>query len=527
MRRKHVLLIHPPVVRPCEPPPGLTRLAGSLKAADADCTLIDANIEGLRFLCAAPPKATDTWSRRAAGKIFLHLGQLRSAATYRNKERYRQAVFAVNRVLAMHGRTHGICLSLTDYQDPNLSPLSVQDLAKAFANPTQNIYFPYFSERLEDIVRTGTVDLAGFSLNYLSQAICTFAMIGYLKRLAPGLPVLLGGGLVTSWLRRAKGRSPFGRMVDQVVAGPGEGPLLERLHLVPHTGAPLPDFDHVAQLPYLSPGLVLPFSASSGCWWRRCAFCPEQAEKNPYRPLPLRQTVSQLKTLTARYTPTLIHLVDNALSPALLRRLAADPPGAPWYGFARFTRHLADTGFCNALRKAGCVLLQLGLESGSPKVLERFGKGIDLEIAGRALAALERAGIAVYAYLLFATPWESRVDAEMTLDFMQQHRATIRFLNLAVFNMPAMPGKRDTPTMSLRNTLSLYRPFSPPEGWQRRDVRQFLDKTFKRHPAVAPILRNDPPAFTSSHAPFFACPPDTLERDPAQQPASEAVELKR
>jgi len=34
-------------------------------------------------------------------------------------------------------------------------------------------------------------------------------------------------------------------------------------------------------------------------------------------------------------------------------------------------------------------------------------------------------------------------------------------------------------------------------------VRRFLDHEFRREPAVAAILRNDPPLFTSNHAPFF------------------------
>ncbi|MFA6054651.1 MAG: hypothetical protein WC769_04675 [Thermodesulfovibrionales bacterium] len=51
--------------------------------------------------------------------------------------------------------------------------------------------------------------------------------------------------------------------------------------------------------------------------------------------------------------------------------------------------------------------------------------------------------------------------------------------------------------------LSLYTDFIHPAGWDRKSVRQFLDNKFKRHPAVSAILKNDPPAFTSNHAPFF------------------------
>jgi hypothetical protein len=54
--------------------------------------------------------------------------------------------------------------------------------------------------------------------------------------------------------------------------------------------------------------------------------------------------------------------------------------------------------------------------------------------------------------------------------------------------------------------LSLYREFVHPLGWNRSAVRKYLDKRFKRHPAVAPILRRDPPFFTSNHAPFFLRP---------------------
>jgi hypothetical protein len=39
--------------------------------------------------------------------------------------------------------------------------------------------------------------------------------------------------------------------------------------------------------------------------------------------------------------------------------------------------------------------------------------------------------------------------------------------------------------------------------WQRHAVRNFLEKTFKKHPAVAPIIRRAPEFFTSNHVPFF------------------------
>ncbi len=68
-----------------------------------------------------------------------------------------------------------------------------------------------------------------------------------------------------------------------------------------------------------------------------------------------------------------------------MRAMTDHPPGVPWYGFVRITRHLADLDFCRALKRSGCVMLKLGLESGDQHVLDSLQKGVDLEEASRAL----------------------------------------------------------------------------------------------------------------------------------------------
>ena len=154
-------------------------------------------------------------------------------------------------------------------------------------------------------------------------------------------------------------------------------------------------------------------------------------------------------------------------------------------------------------------MLKLGLESGDQGVLDRLGKGIDLGTASRALESLGKAGIAVYCYLLFGTPAETETEARQTLEFVVRHREAIRFLNLALFNMPVAGDEAELYGTApfYEGDLSLYTAFRHPRGWDRKRVRSFLANEFTRHPAVAAILRNDPPVFTSNHAPFFAAPP--------------------
>lgn len=500
-----MLLIHPPLAKACEAPAGIASLAGALRGHGLTCTLVDANLEALLYLLDTPLTVGDTWSRRAGRGLTANLAALRGPALYRNPDRYRRAVADVNRLLELAGRDRQLALSLANYQDPVLSPLKSQDLLRAAGEFTASIFYPYFGPRLCQLLEEKAPSLIGFSLNYLSQALPTFAMIGFLKRYAPGLPVVLGGGLITSWLRSPTWVNPFAGLVDHLVAGPGEGPLLALLGHPTPAGHHPPDYEGLPLADYLSPGTILPYAASSGCYWRRCTFCPEQAEQNPYQPVPVSQVLADLSQLTARTTPSLIHFLDNAISPALMRGLSKEPPGVRWYGFSRIAPELTDVDFCRALQRSGCAMLKLGLESGDQGVLNATDKGIDLALVSRVLTALAQAGIATFVYLLFGTPAETLAEARRTMDFVVRHHAAIGFLNLAVFNMPIIGQEAKTLTTSTfsEGDLSLYTDFTHPLGWDRQAVRRFLDQEFKRQPAIDAILKRVPPLFTSNHAPFF------------------------
>ncbi len=496
-----MLLIFPPLAKACEPPAGIVRLAAHLKAHGLPCRLLDAHLEGQLWLLDQPSGATDTWSRRAFKGRERNIAALRDFATYQAPDRYRRAVSDLNRTLAISAAASGVVVGLADYQHKTLSPLRSSDLLIAAQQPERNPFFPYFNQRLPELLADiGTV---GFSLNYLSQALCTFAMIGYVRRQYPAVKIVVGGGLVTSWMQRPDWRNPFGTLIDHLICGPGEAPLVEFLGSSPTPNHHvIPDYSPLPLADYLSPGLILPYSAGSGCYWNRCSFCPERAEGNAYQPVPVATVLADLKCLTAQTAPRLIHLLDNAISPSLLRALAEHPPGVPWYGFARIDEQLGTSGFCHDLKKSGCTMLKLGLESGDQSVLDRMNKGISLELTSRVLTNLKDAGIAVYCYLLFGTPGETVVEARRTLDFVARHHEAITFLNMALFNMPLYGDEAaeygNQPFYE--GDLSLYTSFRHPGGWDRKLVRHFLESEFKRHPAIAPIIRNDPPQFSSNHA---------------------------
>jgi hypothetical protein len=541
-----MILIHPPVVKPCEPPAGIAKLCGALNHHRIKYSVLDANLEGLLSLLKTPPASSDTWTCRAFRHLSRHLTSLNGWNAYpgsrkfpgssredecahrlagmsphrdvdqelrplpvglhQDDGRYRRAIKDLSRLLEMTGRSSRVRLGLANYQHEELSPTRSTDLVRAAENPEDNPFYPYFKKRLTELLTSEQPSMVGLSLNYLSQALCAFAMIGFIRREWPGVKLVLGGGLVTSWMRRPHWQNPFNGLVDHLVAGPGEAPLLSLMGVTQSTDILYkPNYDSLPMRDYFAPGLILPYSSSSGCYWNRCSFCPERAEGNPYTAIPVEEVVSDLLRLVDRHKPVLIHLLDNAISPSLMKAISEHPPGVPWYGFARVTRHLTDLDFCLALKRSGCVMLKLGLESGDQAVLDDLQKGINLVEASSALKNLKKAGIATYIYLLFGTPPESLIEARRTLEFVVKHHDCIGFLNLAIFNMPIYgPEAQQIETKTFyEGDLSLYTSFDHPKGWSRPLIRQFLDKEFKRHPAMAPILRRDPPVFTSNHAPFF------------------------
>lgn len=470
--------------------------------------LLDANREGLLHLLRSPlpPENTrDTWTRRAFRNLEPNLRSIRDPFLYRHPDRYKRAVRDIGRVLARVSSPDKV-VSLANYEDRGLSPSKSSDLLTAAEHPELNPFYPYFHLRLESLFLSREPKVVGISLNYLSQALASLSIIGFIKQQFPGVKVILGGGLVTSWVKNPGWKNPFSGLVDHIVAGPGEYPLISLLGLdATETRTPRPDYSSLPQEGYLSPGFILPYSASTGCYWNRCAFCPEKAEGNPYLSVPAQQVTEDLSALVQATRPSLIHILDNAISPALLNSLSENPMGIPWYGFARVSPRLADPDFCMELKRSGCVMLKLGIESGDQRVLDALQKGISLETAATVLKNLRRAGIGTYVYLIFGTPAESERSAEKTLEFTVQHSGCIDFLNLAIFNMPVCevhPQNVETRSFS-EGDLSLYTDFVHPHGWDRRHVRLFLEKKFRRHPAAAGILNNEPPVFTSNHAPFF------------------------
>lgn len=514
-----MILVYPPVSRPSEPPAAFGRLSAYLSMRGIPHECIDGNSECFNEAVSSHAASDDTWTRRAFRRKDDALLRLQSMDGYSCFDSYVQDVSVLSRVVSKSGLfNERFTVSLADYQDEELSPYRSGDIRRAYREYEENPYFFWFSLRITNALNalsSAGEQWLGLSVSYLSQVLTAFSIIGFVKAGFPAVKIVLGGGLLRSWMDNEH--------FNAVCAETGVLPWYESgeefidTHVCPGGSLSLPsgkccvsgivpDVTFAGKNTYIAPGMIIPYSPTLGCSYRRCAFCSETFEGVAFSSPGNNAAYKGYIELSERYNPVCIHFCDHEMSPGLLRILAgSEAAGVPWYGFSRVIDDFLVPDFCARLARSGCRMLCLGIESGSQEVLDAMKKGIRIDSAGRALENLAAAGISTFCYFLFGTPWETCAAAKETAVFIQQHHDCITWANISIFNLPAKsPLSRRLETRPFScGDLSLYREFSHPFGWDRRTVRNFIDKELRADPCIRTVLQRTPPVFTSSHAVFF------------------------
>lgn len=80
----------------------------------------------------------------------------------------------------------------------------------------------------------------------------------------------------------------------------------------------------------------------------------------------------------------------------------------------------ADEDTVELMKKAGCSLVSIGIESGSQYMLDKMGKKITLDDIKNTVKLFKKKGIKVYAYYVLGLPWESEETAKETIEFSKK-----------------------------------------------------------------------------------------------------------
>ncbi len=208
---------------------------------------------------------------------------------------------------------------------------------------------------------------------------------------------------------------------------------------------------------YLFPHYLYPFLTLQGSWGcdHNCRYCPYVLGMGKPRRSRLPADVAdELAWLTREFPKPRYMLRDPAPAAdgdwfmALAREIHRRRVRAPWECESR-PEHL-NAELLRELRRAGCSVLKLGVESADGRLLQAWGRllpGWDpsryLEHTAKIIQTCRRLGIVCRAFVMIGLPGETEESLQKTVDFLKATRPALisvkRFMKYPGQDLPSLP----------------------------------------------------------------------------------------
>jgi radical SAM superfamily enzyme YgiQ (UPF0313 family) len=233
----------------------------------------------------------------------------------------------------------------------------------------------------------------------------------------------------------------YSRRDGQVVAGPVR-PLIEDLDTIPWPARELlpvrryvPDPGNFYRLPSSS------ILYSRGCPLC-CAFCSKAVFHDTVRYRRPEQVVEEMRACGRDFAVRDFRFVDEGPTihrkrmRALCEAILGGGLDVTWHCYSRVDTVNEDD--LRLMQRAGCYHVTYGIESGSPRTLERIDKRLDLDAARRIIATTRRLGLECKANFIIGFPWETHEDIDQTLRFVYDSSPDLATINV----FKPLPGSR-------------------------------------------------------------------------------------
>ncbi|OPL19055.1 MAG: hypothetical protein AVO35_12665 [Candidatus Aegiribacteria sp. MLS_C] len=488
------------MITPSEPPSGAFLLAAGLRARGIEAGFLDLSLAFFRHIFGSAP------SGRGMPDVASALRYLEENEAY-TPQGHRTASGTLNSAMGNFSRLFpGWRLTLMDASPPVPvhDPHGVAVLCEGGETPFKG----FWNEYLLPVLERHKPSRVFISISYLSQLAAGIELAGYLR--TRGFDFLVGGSLPNSLSRTGNGFRLLKEVIPETVTGDGSEVLgaESRERMLDRLDWPLMirDWDYISGRP------VIPFALTTGCYWNRCLFCPDSDwQLEVFGEEVLSRFLDTVPSELMERRP-ILHFIDSAVPPGPLRRALPflEERGLDFYTFARPEPWLP--GMARDLSSAGCLMLQMGVESGSRTLLDRYCKGIDPDDSLRALRSCAEEGIRTYAYMLLGLPGESEEDIGSSLELLTKAGDSLDFINLSIFNLPehcrlvsmaAEFGIELLDPPESEDCIRLYRPFLYRGRNPRVPARRRIADGFSSIPSVARALRRTPRWFRTSHFPMM------------------------
>ena len=166
---------------------------------------------------------------------------------------------------------------------------------------------------------------------------------------------------------------------------------------------------------------IISMQASKGCIYN-CAFCNFCQNKRLIRIKPIKQIFKEIHDVVNRGIKYIWFVDDtfragkNDLN-AFCKMLIKEKLSVKWMSFNR-ADSLKQVDF-DLLKEAGCIELQIGIESGDKQILKNMNKQVTPEDYYKIISNLLKTGINCSCYFIIGFPGETEASVEKTLHFIE------------------------------------------------------------------------------------------------------------
>ncbi|MCP4150136.1 MAG: radical SAM protein [bacterium] len=300
-------------------------------------------------------------------------------------------------------------------------------------------YFKDLENYILDLLEEEKPALMGISV-YSSTFPSSLYAFQTAKKKYPHLKTVMGGGIFSNQLSLGSLNLEYfmersNAYVDRLILGEGELLFLKYLRgelpekriltfkdidnqLLDLSQVKTPDFSGYELDKY---GYLATYGARS-CPLN-CSFCSETVIWGKYRKKNARQVADELIELYDRHSQLLFLMCDSLLNPLvneLSKEMAQKDAPIYWDGYLRVSNEVCDHEKTQLWRQGGFYRARLGLESGSPRILELMDKRISVQQIIDAVSSLAFAGIKTTTYWIIGYPGETEEDFLKTLELLEK-----------------------------------------------------------------------------------------------------------
>ncbi len=326
--------------------------------------------------------------------------------------------------------------------------------------------------KIQDALRGSDAEVFGIS-STTSNRFDAFELAKEVKSYHPKATVVMGGAHPTLFPEQCL------QFADIVVRGEGEYTMLDLMNAIEgkmefkavkgisfkdgeHPASnpdrpliadldalPFPDFNQFPPLDSYVPyeDLILelgdcaklrkaPMISSRGCPFR-CAFCSSSdIWGHSYRFRSAKNVVDEMELLNRKYKVRYIRFFDDNFTcnvkrvEAICDEILERGLDVVWRCEGRVNRQYVAAETLSKMARAGCHLIEYGVESGSPEGLKVLNKAITLEEAARAVRLTKAAGIKAKTFFIVGNPVETSETVKQSWNFINYIKPDILTLSM-------------------------------------------------------------------------------------------------